>query len=212
MGNINTSSKTLTDHIAKGTKQTLDFEKVLTDVLFNSEELGKNFKSTNDLQKKMQTDSGYFLKMQKEIWKTVEKGLKEAEGAAKKKLDEEENSIKKELDHHDKLEKFYKDRQEAEAQLGKVREDITNDFERNLNLTARQLKINNKVVLSMGNVKDIVDDLGQKIRDPSIAANSILTSMGGWAPALLKAHQEGGIFSKVFSKVGKIGRLISYNL
>lgn len=205
-GNINTSSKSLTDHIAKSAKQGLDFEKVLTDVLFNSENLGKKFKSTNDIQKKMQTDSKYFLKMQKEIWKTVEVGLKEAEAAAKKKLDDEEESIKKELDHHDKLEKFQKQRQQAEEQLSKVRKDITNDFERNLNLTARQLELNKKVTLSMRNVSDIVDDMGQKIRNPSLQAESLLTNIGGWAPALLKANQEGKSFTEIIGGLASKGR------
>jgi hypothetical protein len=70
-------------------------------------------------------------------------------------------------------------------------------------LTQRQLEINSKVTLSMRNTKDIVDDLANQIRNPSVTANKMLTSMGGWAPALLKANQEGKSFSQIMSGFGQ---------
>lgn len=70
-------------------------------------------------------------------------------------------------------------------------------------MTERQLESNKKVTLEMRNIKDIVDDLGNQIRNPSVAANKMLTTMGGWAPALLKANQEGKSFGQIMKGLGE---------
>lgn len=80
---------------------------------------------------------------------------------------------------------------------------INNDLAKNLMLTERQLEINRKVTLEMRNTKDIVDDLGTQIRNPSVAAGKMLTSMGGWAPALLKANQEGKSFGQIMKGISE---------
>jgi predicted NodU family carbamoyl transferase len=61
------SERTLVDELAKGTKRTLDFSNILEHVLKSSKTLGKEFKTVEDIQQRMQTDAKFFKKMQQEI-------------------------------------------------------------------------------------------------------------------------------------------------
>ena len=167
-------------NLTKSAKQTLDFEKILNNILHDSEELGSKFTSVSDMQEKMQTDATYFLKIQKEIRKTQSEAFEELKAAAKERQDAE-----KDLEKRNKMEI------EDAEELEKLRVKITNDLDRNLVLIARQAALNKKVEISMKNISQSVDEVGAAIRDPSKLAASMLTSMGGWAPALLKASKDG---------------------
>ncbi len=61
------SERTLVDELAKGTRKTLDFSNILEHVLKHSKNLGKEFKTVEDIQNRMQTDAKFFKQMQQEI-------------------------------------------------------------------------------------------------------------------------------------------------
>lgn len=116
-------------------------------------------------------------------------GFKEIEAAATKRL----NDVNASAD----------DRKMAEQEIQDIQIAINNDLTKNLILTERQLVANNKIVLSMKNVRDIVDDLGNQIRNPAVAANKFLGIIGGWAPALLKSKEEGKSFFGILKGMGE---------
>lgn len=64
---ILSTERSLVDQLTRGAKKTLDFSNILEHVLKTSNNLGKEFKTVEDIQQKMQTDAKFFKKMQEEI-------------------------------------------------------------------------------------------------------------------------------------------------
>lgn len=177
MGQVQASSKTLVDNLVSNTKKTLDFSSALQHVLLTSKNLGKEFRTIDDIQEKMENSSRFYKKIESEISNIVSTGIMEMKQKTLKELDAANAS--------------QEERAAALAKVEDLERQINNDVMENLVLTKKRLDQNHKVELSMQNVKDIVDKLAVQIRKPDVAANNVLKKMGGWAPALLKANQEG---------------------
>lgn len=176
-GQLEASSKTLVDNLVSNTRKTLDFSSALQHVLLTSTNLGKEFRTIDDIQEKMENSARFYKKIEAEIANIVSTGIMEVKQKTLKELDAANAS-----------------QEHREAALEKVAElerEINNDVMQNLALTKKRLEQNHKIELSMQNVKDIVDKLQIQLRKPEVAANNVLKKMGGWAPALLKANQEG---------------------
>ncbi len=176
-GQLEASSKTLVDNLVSNTRKTLDFSSALQHVLLTSKNLGKEFRTIDDIQEKMENSARFYKKIESEISGIVSTGISELKQRTLKELDAANAT-----------------QEQREAALEKVAElerEINNDVMQNLVLTKKRLDQNHKIELSMQNVKDIVDKLQIQIRKPEVAANNLLKKMGGWAPAMLKANQEG---------------------
>lgn len=187
----------------RNAKSVLNFDSILENILVNNKELATGLSSVEDLQKKMERNEKFYKKVQEEVFKNVSTGHDELLEQIKAEFKQEEEKFKLGQITADELEKARK-KQEHELKFQKqINEDINNDVMKNLILTEKQLKLNQKVVLQMDNVKDSVEDLAAKIRNPSKIAEDTLKSMGGWAPALLKANQQGDSFKDILGNVGK---------
>lgn len=176
-GQLEASSKTLVDNLVTNTRKTLDFSSALQHVLLTSKNLGKEFRTIDDIQEKMQNSAKFYKKIEAEISDIVATSISELHQKTLKELDKANAS---ELEREAALEK-----------VAELEREINNDVMQNLVLTKKRLEQNHKIELSMQNVKDIVDKLQIQLRKPEVAANNVLKKMGGWAPALLKANQEG---------------------
>lgn len=136
----------------------------------------------------MQTSATFYKKIQAEVGDIVATSMQEMKDKALKELDLANASVEERLS--------------AEKKIHQIEFLINKDISESLRLTEKQLEANRKVELTMSNMKELVDKLTVQIRQPSVAANKVLSAMGGWAPALLKANQEGKSFVDIVAAMG----------
>jgi hypothetical protein len=148
----------------------------------------------------MTKDAKFFDKVQQQINKRINQGVDEMRMAAELRFQDSldaANQLGDEVKKQEEVGKALEEKQKDLTAIDHLHQQINDDVLKNIQLTAKQLKLNEKGKLQMQNVKDTVDDLANKIRHPSVLAASILKDMGGWAPALLKANQEGKSFGQI---------------
>jgi hypothetical protein len=169
------------------TKNALGFRKILQQVLLQSEELGAHFTSTKDLQRGMIKNQEIFHKVQEKIFEIGSKQFEELEQEIKKRAE----LISDEKDR----EKFL---EVAQEKILKLQEESTNNLQDNLNNLITQDKSLKKIKHSFQNVKDLVDEIGNQLRDPSLLADRTLTNLGKLPLLLMKARKEGkGLFDTI---------------
>lgn len=177
------------------TKRSLGFKKVLGEVLRQSDELGSQFASTKALQQAITKDAKLFQKVQDEITKIGDKNFDKLEEGLK-----DRKELIKSLSDEKEADKWFLKNSEK---MDDLRKDATNDLQDHLNNLIAQEKSAKKIKMSFTNIKDAVDELGAKFRDPSIAVEGILTSLGKFPMYLQKAQKEGKGFGTIIKDIGK---------
>ena len=175
------------------TKQSLGFKNVLKEVLLQSDKIGSAFTSTKDLQNAMVKDSKLFKEVQEKILDIGDKSFKRLE----EEIKERSALIKDEKERKEFLKK-------EEEKILELQQRSTNNLQDNLNNLVSQDKSLKKIKTSFNNIKDLVDELGSKLRDPSIAVEGLLTDLGKIPMYLQKAQKEGKSFGVIMKDVGKL--------
>jgi hypothetical protein len=179
----------------ESTKRSLGFKKVLGEVLRQSDELGSQFASTKALQQAITKDAKLFQKVQEEITKIGDKSFDKLEDGLK-----ERKELIKSLSDEKEADKWFLKNQEK---MDDLRKDATNDLQDHLNNLIAQEKSTKKIKNNFTNIKDAVDELGEKIRNPSIAVEGMLTNLGKFPMYLQKAQKEGKGFGTIIKDIGK---------
>lgn len=195
------ASKSLIDKLAKQEKVAQDFGSALEDVLMTSGEIGQKFSSISSLQDAMKKDAKLLAKVEEQIFKNMKSQFGAMEDRIKIEFERRKQTVKKE----DDLRKLDDARKEALKEIEEMEVETLAHVMKSLEMKKRELEVSNKITLSLRNIKDIMDDLGAAIRDPSIAANNMLKALGGIPKRLLEANQAGKSFSDVIVGLGKQG-------
>ncbi len=159
--------------------------------MLQSDEIGSKFATTKALQEAMTKDSVLFQKVQEEILKVGDKTFETLKEEIKERADlitDAQEREEFELKHAEKL--------------LKLQEETTNNLQDNLSNLIENEKSTKKIKDNFKNVKDLVDDLGNKLRNPSQAAEGMLSSLGKIPMYLQKAQKEGKSFGTIVKDVG----------
>jgi hypothetical protein len=173
------------------TKNSLGFKKILQEVLLQSEKLGSHFTSTKDLQREMIKNQKIFQEVQEKIFEIGGEQFKKLE----EEIEERSHLIKDEAERQAFLEK-------NKERILKLQQDATNDLQANLNNLITQDKSLKKIKNSFQNIKNLVDEIGNQLRDPTIFAEKALTNLGKLPILLAKARKEGKTLLEIFKDVG----------
>jgi hypothetical protein len=134
----------------------------------------------------MQKDSKFASKIQDEIAKKLKLGIHDMYKKINKELDSSKASDKEK-------EKALKKAAELEFRINK-------EIQQSILLTNKQLHQNKMNLANMENVKDTVDGIAEQIKNPTIAADKMLTSFGGMSKKLFDAKKEGGGLGSVLTE------------
>jgi hypothetical protein len=240
--NVDNVARRVGNRLKESNKSLIDVAELAEKFARSWEGLPKNIKTGSDLLNKMKENSSLASKFQKEMhvfaektskaWekKAVEKALSK-QLSLFKKIEEEDEKISDAMDRQiisaaegaDKIYKLYKTKEDAHKSFEETLQNIEEDREKLhknvINDLDKQLKLqkeNKKVIEDISfNAKNIVDNLGDKIRNPSKAFEGMLATAGAFPSDLLKAKEETGSWGKALKKVtsesgiGKFAKVVA---
>jgi hypothetical protein len=188
--NLESLTARVNNQMNLGQRSLLNMREIYKEILANTSELGDQFVDVNKLERKMVHDAQLFQKVQRTTMEYLRKSNQD-------RINDLEKIAKKE--------KWSADRKRIEAELlAQHQRDLIELAEDGFRLEEKKMRLLRLEALELGNIKKGIDDMGQKIRHPDQAFNSILASSGEIPGNLFKAAKEGkGLWEIVEGGIGK---------
>lgn len=203
------SGQDLRRTLSESKRDLADLGKLFQEIVETSDDLPDSISSSSDLQKEMIKDAKLFNKVQERSINLLDKNLKEG---WEKKVLKLQKSLKlegEELKKSKEYKQAFEKHQELEQKSLTV---LTNRF-KILQKEANQRKLD---ALSLGNINDMVNDLGAKIRHPDLAFTSILSKAGSLPSRILESSKNSKhlgetlkkLVAPAIEKIAGFGRLL----
>lgn len=184
-GKAMSDAERASNKIADTAKKSINITNLLQATINSSKDLRNNFDSVSDLQDAIAKDA--------KLFKTVQAQINNQLSESFQQMDNELQAQLALIDNDEERNKLLEKNQMIQMQ-------ISNDVAAQVAIVEKQVKQNNKNLLALENMKNVVDDLGDKIRNPAMIADQLIYKFGEISTKLFEARQEGKSFSKILTE------------